>query len=144
MVQAGSSQDRQALQHVEKRFCVWRRNRKRGEKIPIALWQAAVELAEQYSLDEISAALALDRERLEKRVEAASCGQSRSIGEAAAAGHRRFMEVGTLSTSYPDECTVEVEDGTGKKFRMHLRGNRCAQALEIARCVSNALWSAGR
>ena len=54
------------------------------------------------------------------------------------------MEVGALSTSYPDECTVEVEDGVGRKFRMHLRGDGCAQAFEIARCIANALWSAGR
>lgn len=143
MAQAERSIGRRALLDVEKQFRSWRRNRKRGEKIPIELWQAAVELAGQYSLDEISAALTLDCERLEKRVENASDKQSRPSGEAAA-GDRRFMEVGTLSTSYPDECTMEVEDGAGKKLKMHLRGDGCAQAFEIARCVANALWSAGR
>ena len=64
MVQAGSSIGRRALLDVEEQFRLWRRNRKRGEKISKELWQAAVELAEQYSLDEISAVLGLDCERL--------------------------------------------------------------------------------
>ena len=144
MAQAGSSIDRRALLDVEEQFRSWRRSRKRGEKIPIGLWQAAVALAEQYSLDELSAALALDRERLEKRVEAALDRQSCPGSPTAATGHRVFMELGTLSTGYADECTVEVEDGAGKKLRMHFKGNGCAQAFEIARCVTNALWSAGR
>ena len=144
MAQAGRSIGRRALLDVEEQFRSWRRNRKRGEKIPIELWQAAVELSEQYSLDELTAALTLDYERLEKRVEAASDRQSRPGSPTAATDHRRFMEVGTLSTSCSDECTVEVEDGAGKKLRVHLRGDGCAQAFEIARCVANALWSGGR
>jgi len=144
MAQAQRSIGRQTLLDVEEQFRSWRRDRKRGEKIPIELWQSAVELTGQYSLDDISAALALDYGRLEKRVEAVSHRQTCPSGDAAAASDRRFMEVGTLSTSYPDECTVEVEDGAGKKLKMHLRGDGCAQAFEIARCVANALWSMGR
>ena len=144
MAQAEKSIGRRALLDVEKQFRSWRRNRKRGEKIPIELWQAAVELAGQYSLDEISAALTLDCERLEKRVENASDRLPRPSGPTAATSHRGFMEVGTLSTSHPDECTVEVEDDAGKKLRMHFKGNGCAQAFELSRCITNALWSAGR
>ena len=142
MVQARSSIGRGALRDVEEQFRSWRKNRKHGGKIPLELWQAAVDLAKQYSLDEISTALSLDYGRLEKRVEAASHSQSRSSGESA--GRSRFMDAGTLRASSPGECAVEVEDGAGKKFRMHLRGDGCTQALEIARYVTNALWGADR
>ena len=89
MAQAGRSIGRGALLDVEEQFRSWRRDRKRGEKIPKELWQAAVELSEQYSLDELSGTLTLDYERLEKRVEAVSDRQSRPGSPTGATDHRR-------------------------------------------------------
>jgi hypothetical protein len=126
---------------VEEQFRSWRGSRKRGQKIPRGLWQSAVELAEQFSLDEIAATLALNYERLEKRVEATARREKNSSGTGAASGHGRFVEVAATGAGYLGECTVEAEDGACKKLTVHLKGSECAQAVEIATRVARELWS---
>ena len=144
---------RRALLDLEERFRSWRSGRKRGEKIPRALWQAAVELVDQYSLDDIAATLTLNLGRLERRVEATSHRRKRpsgasaaiSFGSSATTDHHGFVEVEPrLGGGYPDECRVEAEDGTGKKLNLYLRSNGLAPAVEIARCVVKELWSVGQ
>ena len=135
---------RRTLMDVEEQFRTWRSSRKRGQKIPRGLWQAAIELAGQYSLDEIATTLELNHGRLEKRVEATAHRQKRPSGTGAAAGHNRFVEVGAIGAGYPGECTVEAEDGDNKKLTVHLKGSECAQAVEIASYVAKELWSTSR
>ena len=128
------------LMEVEEQFRRWRRGRKRGEKIPHALWRAAVELVEQYSLGEIASTLALDYGRLEKRVGKTAQTLERRADLESAADSGGFVEVGTLKAGYSDECTVEAEDGSGNKLTIHMKGGGCARAVELAR----ALWSVDR
>ena len=136
--------DRPTLVEVEEQFRSWRGSRKRGQKIPGELWQAAVELTEQYSLDEIATTLGLSYGRLEKRVETATRRQKGANGTGAASGHDGFVEVGTIGSDYRGECTVEAEDGGCKKLTVRLKGSGCAQAVEIVRCVAKELWSASQ
>ena len=92
-----------------------------------------------YALEEIASVLRLNRGRLEKRVKAVARTQERSRASLSTAG-QGFIEVGALGDGYPEECTVESEDGEGRKFTMHLKGAGCRQAIEIAK----AFWSLGR
>jgi len=140
MARRDGSNGRQVLMDVEEQFRSWRGNRRRGEKIPRELWHAAVELSDRHTLDEIASTLALNRERLEKHVGATVRTQERPRTPVLDAGHGGFVEVGALSAGYPDECTVEAEDGAGRKLIVHLRGDGCRHAIEIA----NAFWSLGR
>jgi len=130
---------RQALLEVEEQLRSWRGSRKRGEKVPRELWRAAVELADRYSLDEIASTLALNRGRLEKHVKASARTAERPRSWVSTAG-QGFVEVGALSAGYPDECTVEAEDGAGRKLTVHLRGDGCRHAIDIAK----AFWSLDR
>ena len=56
------------LEKVAKMFCAWRKNRKRGARIPLRLWKEAVDLADKYPLSFIAEELSLNRLQLEKRV----------------------------------------------------------------------------
>jgi len=140
MTRRDGSNGRQVLMNVEEQFRSWRGSRRRGEKIPRELWHAAVELADRHTLDEIASTLALNRERLEKQVRATARTQERPRTPVLEAGHGGFVEVEAPSAGYPDECTVESEDGSGRKLTMHLRGDGCRHALEI----SKAFWGLGR
>lgn len=143
MARTGGSTGRRALTELEERFRSWRGTRKRGEKIPRTLWQSAVELVGPYSLEEIAAALSLDLGRLRKRVELTVHARKRPGGTASVVGHRGFVEVEPLlEAGYRDECTVEAEDGRGKKVTIHLRGS--ASVVEIATRIAKELWSTDR
>jgi|TARA_B100000315_G_C14570437_1_gene585195 hypothetical protein len=128
------------LAAVAEQLRQWREQRVRGQRIPERLWQAAVALSERHSLQELASTLGLDSARLKRRVEGEPAGfGGRKAGSAALPG-AGFVELGRLEAGSPDECRVEVEDGEGRKLRMHLRGSGCALAVEIAKAV----WSSQR
>ncbi|MBA7691933.1 hypothetical protein ES703_100489 [subsurface metagenome] len=51
-----------------------------------------------------------------------------------------FVEVGMTNGTMGGECLVEVEDGTGRKLKVHLRGASGAEAVQVAK----ALWEGVR
>jgi hypothetical protein len=57
-----------AIQEAQLEFENWRRDRKRGERIPGNLWAAAVELAKQHGVWPTARALHLDHSRLKRCV----------------------------------------------------------------------------
>lgn len=125
---------RGVLVEAERRFDAWRRGRRRGQRIPQELWQAAVDLVGRYSLEQVAEKLALNHRRLENRVKAqrgervedrASC-RTRGTG---------FVEVGRLGDGHTDDCTIEAEDGSGGKLAVRLNGVACAQAAEIVKAL---------
>ncbi len=139
MVRSDGSHGRQGLMELEERLRSWRGSRKRGEKVPRELWQAAVALASRYSLDEIASTLALNRGRLEKQVKTSARTPEGPRVSVSTRG-QGFVEVGALSAGNLDECTVEAEDGAGRKLTVHLRGGGCRHAIEIAK----VFWSVSR
>ena len=56
------------IEKVKERFETWREVRKKRTKIPEELWQAAVELSSDYSLNKISQTLHLDYSVLKGRI----------------------------------------------------------------------------
>ena len=58
-----------AIQEAQVQFENWRRERKRGERIPENLWAAAVELAKQHGVWPTARSLHLDHSRLKRCVE---------------------------------------------------------------------------
>lgn len=101
---------RVAMARAQKRFRLWREGRRRGQRIPAALWRAAVELVDSYSLEQVAAALRLNEQRLAKRV-AATQGRIGTESETASVRRSGFVEIGI-----PDEaavCSIEVRSGDG-------------------------------
>ncbi|MBW8004130.1 MAG: transposase family protein [Planctomycetes bacterium] len=134
--------ERRTLTEVEKQFRSWRSSRKRGSRIPQRLWQAAAELSEQHPISDIALTLGLDYTRLRRRVEPLPSLRTQLASDEVRPGRAgvRFVEVGMVPGRGTGECSVEAEDGRGKKLKMHLKGASCAEAVEIAK----ALWGIGR
>ncbi len=109
------------LAALAKRFADWRNKRVRGERIPESLWLAAARLTREIGLCRTAQALRLDYDKLKRRSEEA---------EALAP---RFVE---LASASPDrECVVELEDPSGAKMRIHMKG----QSLDLE-ALSSTFW----
>jgi len=133
--------ERRTLAEVNTEFRNWRNSRKRGTKIPQQLWQAAAGLSEQHSIGKIAVTLGLDYTKLKQRITYLPSFQTRRVTEEFIPGRTGsgFVEVDMAAGGSTGECTIEAEDGIGRKLRMHLRGSSCAEAVEIAK----AFWESG-
>jgi len=143
MKQENLPDGRRTLAEVLKEFQSWHSVRKRGSRVPQRLWQAAAELLELHSISDISHTLGLDYTRLKQRVEALppSLLERRSFDEYGRSNVASgFVELGVAPGGSTGECSVEAEDGKGKKLKMHLKGDGCAKVVEIAK----AFWERRR
>ena len=57
-----------SLSRLGQRFAAWRKTRAAGQRIPEALWNSAVRMANQYGLNRTARVLGLDYYCLKKRV----------------------------------------------------------------------------
>ena len=121
-----------ALEKGKERFETWREVRKKRTKIPEELWQAAVELSSDYSLNKISQTLHLDYSVLRERILSM---KSEELGVKGAVDG--FVEVDLGGGGSTEEWVFELEDGKGAKMRMRMKGGAGVDLIEIAK----VLWS---
>jgi hypothetical protein len=113
------------IEEAQEQFENWRRERKRGERIPGDLWATAVELAQQHGVWPTAKALRLDHSRLKRRVGNDEEDEKRDA----------FVELipqGAMLCS----CTVEMEDGRGARMRVELKG-----AAADVTALSRTFWN---
>ena len=103
----------------------WRRERKRGQRIPENLWETAVELAKQHGVWPTARVLHLDHNRLKRRV------RNGERGENSGAFVELISQQAMLCT-----CTVEMEDARGARMRIELKG-----AATDVTALSRTFWS---
>ncbi len=112
------------------RFERWRRTRKAGARIPEPLWSSAVKAAGAFGVHRTARALGVDYYALKKRVEGKPGGAKRagrrpaataSKGSAATGG-TTFVELPPAAWPGSGECIMELEDASGAKLRVHLKG----------------------
>ena len=104
------------VERLRKRFERWRRTRKPRARIPDSLWAAAVELAGTYGLARTARAISLEYYALKRRLEQRSAAAGRSGPSA----EPTFVELPPVPTS-ACEFTLELEDATRSKMRIHLK-----------------------
>ena len=121
--------ERENLDAVRQRFEKWRRERKRGTKIPQSLWQAAVRLSDWHSVGEIARVLGLHYGRLKQRI-----GNFNGESVPQAVEGMEFVSVGVMPAGQSN--VVELEDGRGKRLKVHLMGAGTGAVIEVAK----ALW----
>jgi hypothetical protein len=94
----------------------WRAQRRRGERIPQPLWEAAARAGGQYGVYQVSQALGLDYVHLKRRVEdRIGCQPVQGVS---ATG---FVEVVGQPAEAGATCVVELEKGNGAKLRVCVR-----------------------
>lgn len=105
------------LKRARQGFERWRRTREGRPRIPESLWTVAVKAAGQFGLQRTSQALRLDYVALKRHVESGTArGSSRK--EVAAS----FVELVTAGSTGGTECVLEVEDPSGTRIRIELKG----------------------
>lgn len=123
----------ESLEQVKDRFALWRKSRKRGERISNALWAAAVGLVEQHGLQRTAQELRVDCDLLKKHL-ARRAGPTRT-----AKAVPQFVELFApplLSTAPMTACIVVMENARGGKMRVEL-GN-----IDGLAGLASAFWSA--
>lgn len=119
------------LEDAWRRFERWRRSCRGYGRIPNELWQVAAEAAAVHGVEATASRLEIDAARLKQWMR--SAGDS----DAAATPPIRFVELAPLPPDSTAECTLELEDPSGRKLRISLKGAATAHALELGRM----LWS---
>ena len=133
MKQRSRRPTRDILSDVRRQFESWRKSRKRGTRIPEALWRAAAEAAREHGVSKAAQALGLDYYGLKTRLESTA-----ELCESEAAAEQGFVEI-PLFASAP-ECVLEMEDAQGARLRVELKGPAAAHCEALAQ----ALWSMAR
>ena len=113
------------IEEAQLQFEAWRRDRKRGQRIPEDLWAMAVELAKQHGVWPTARSLHLDHSGLKRRV---NKGEDNEKSGA-------FVELisqGAMLCA----CSVEMEDGRGARMRIELKG-----AAADVTALSRTFWS---
>jgi len=119
------------LEDVTQQFKIWRKTKIGRERIPASLWQAAAEVFKigDHSLHRISKTLHLNQTALKKYVQ-------QQIPRAIKVEHEEtpsFIAI-ELDSSLPvSKCVIEMENTTGAKMRMCLRGSTDPNILEVCK-----------
>jgi hypothetical protein len=109
--------DKSTLKEIKKQFEIWRNTRKCRGPIPGRLWKAAISLSGNYSINHISRTLRLNYRELKRRVEVLN--EEKSSGGSLS---EQFIEVSIPEPIPAIECTLEMEDDTGARMKMHIKG----------------------
>ncbi|MEW5803212.1 MAG: hypothetical protein AB1847_14030 [bacterium] len=128
------------IEEIKEQFILWRNNRKCRGQVPEQLWEAAIRLAEEYSIGHICKVLGLNNRQLKRRIQAHS---GSGYGEEGKSCH--FVELAVSSpesdtVSEPEsdtEYVMEMEDQKGGRLKVHLKGGGASVSLvEMAK----AFW----
>lgn len=132
------------LEGVQRRFERWRRTRTIRSRIPEPLWAAAVKVAGTCRLSQIAKALRVNYTALKERVERQAVAAPEAW-EGDAADRRRslvrggtrsvptFLELAPPTRVGSCQCTLELEDGSGAKMRVHLQGTETPDLAALSR-----------
>ena len=104
------------LEEARRRFERWRETRKL-RRIPEELWSLAAALAKEHGVHRTARVLRLNDDSLRKRL---ATMDGRSPARSAKAASFVELVAGPIVTAA--ETTIELEDGSGRKLRIHLEG----------------------
>ena len=126
-----------SLQEAKRRFARWRRSRHGQGRIPSELWIIAAKAAAGHGIDETACQLGLNRPRLKHWVHVLGCVGVEGAGREgeAASGGAQFLELPPLGLASGGECTIELEDKSGRKVRILLKGPATREAVALGRML---------
>ena len=91
----------------------FRSSQPRRTKLPASLWQAAVELAQQYGIYPVAHSLRLDYMGLKKRPGQVAPPDRQKVATPA------FVELVAAQPATLEECVIEFESARGAKLRIY-------------------------
>lgn len=121
-----------SLEQVQQRFESWRLRRKKRTRIPRTLWQAAVSLSEEYSINHLSKALRVNYTELKKKVVNAQTAKKETSGISSSP----FIEL-PVPAAPLTESTIEMIKSDGSVMRIQIKGITDLNWVEL----SKAFWA---
>ena len=124
-----------ALEEVQQQFQLWRKTKTGRKRIPASLWQAAVEVfyIGGHSLHKISKTLHLNYTAFKQHVEQHFPSSIEVESDAPPENSPAFVAFELNPPRFVSECVIEMEDSTGAKMRMCLRGKTDPSILGICK-----------
>ncbi len=108
------------------RFEKWRTTRSGRGRIPDALWDLAVQVAQPHGIYRVAKALRLDYQGLKRRAAARlSCAPEESPSP--------FVELDLSRSFLPMECVLELEEGDGSKMTIRLKGSSSVDVIGLSK-----------
>jgi hypothetical protein len=117
------------LARARSRLRAWRNQRRRGQRIPEALWARAVRLAMKHGINRTAAALALDYYSLKQRTEEAA--------DRSPSSRPAFVEVSAPIVA-GKQGLFELDNGAGATLRVQLVGYDATDIEALTRRFWNA------
>jgi hypothetical protein len=111
---------------VHGRFERWRQGHRSRARIPDSLWSEAVELAREYGVNATARVLRLDYCGLKKRL-GGDGGSARHANTETKTG---FVEL--VPAAAGPECVVELENASGAKLKLQLRGHAVPDLITLS------------
>ena len=119
------------LESARRHFERWRGTHEGRSRIPEGLWTVAVRAAGQYGVHRTSRALRLDYAVLKKRH-----GEAAEVdGAARGTAHPNFVELVPAGSGSRVECVVELEDPSGTRMRIEVKGVPAPDLVALTRSL---------
>jgi hypothetical protein len=119
---------------VHQLFEKWRRNKKRRERIPAALWDAAVSLSRHNSANQIARLLKLNHTAVRDRIRAHKQGgiwrKTPAFIELEPSVFNAQADMTAQGTAA--ECVIEMEKPGGVKMKICFKGN-CPDIIGLSK-----------
>lgn len=166
-ITGGGEGGARGLQELVEGFRRWRESRRRGERIPLSLWDEAVQMCQEHALKRVAHRLRVAPASLMRHLE-----RGERIAPKRSALVTEFVEVFMSSTPGPTaeasmpevpvmpeprteftaapiaspthECVVEMENGQGVKIRVQLNGLGLAQLATLCSAMGRVLCPESR
>jgi hypothetical protein len=107
------------LERLRRRFERWRGTHRARSRISEPLWALAVQMAGAYGLNRTARTLRLDYYVLKKRVQQVGA----LLADPPENGAATFLELAPSLSAGACECTLDLENASGAKVRVHLKGS---------------------
>jgi len=121
------------VEEVQQLFEQWRRTKRRRDRIPQSLWEAAVSLSGRHSTHRISKRLRLNHTAVSDRIRAHREGDGFQRPHESA-----FIELDVISPLIAGDFTIEMQRPDGGRMKICGKGS-CCDAVAL----SKAFWGRG-
>ena len=116
------------LESTRRRFERWRETREGRPRIPESLWALAARAGRQFGIHRTCRALRLDYAVLKRHVEAEATQVSSRLESPPS-----FVELVPAGSTFPTECVVEIEDPSGARMRIEIKGVAAPDLVALTR-----------
>lgn len=112
---------------------LWRKQHRKGARLPAELWEKAVRLARAHGISPIARTLRVNYDRLKSR---AAGAKTRGTKRPRPSSTPTFVEVDVARAVESAECVIELENRHGERLRIRLARTSGLDLADLAK----SLW----